>query len=134
MCGIGAATAERYAFDRGDRGQRHALKAVAVYGFEVAEAGDLAGRMPRQRQRQFLLRNAAAVVGDAQEAHAAFFQMDVDTGGTGIETVFEDLLEHRGRAFNHLACGNLADEEVRQRANDGAYGHERIISAASLSP
>jgi len=104
--------------DRGDRGQRLAAEAVAGDALEVVEAADLARRMTRQRQRQVVGADAAAVVGDADQAHATFFELHVDARGAGIEAVFQQFLEHRGGAFDHLAGRYLADQEVRQRLDD----------------
>jgi hypothetical protein len=101
-----------------NRGQRLAAKSVAGDAFEVIEAGDLARRMPAQCQRQVVGRDAAAVVGDADQAHAAFFELHVDLRGAGVEAVFQQFLEHRGRALHHLAGRDLADQQVRQRLDD----------------
>ncbi len=111
-------TRERDARNRSDRGQRFAAKAEAGDALEVVEAADLARGVARQRRRQVLGRDAAAVVGDADQAHTAFFQLHVDPGGAGIEAVFQQFLEHRGGAFDHLAGCYLADQEVRQRLDD----------------
>jgi hypothetical protein len=103
---------------RGDRGQRLAAKAVTGDTFEVIEAGDLACRMPAQRKRKIVGRDAAAVVGDADQAHAACFQLHVDLRRARVEAVFQQLLEHRRRSFHYLAGGDLADQQVRQRLDD----------------
>ena len=80
--------------------------------------------MAGQGQRQFVLRNAAAVVGDADQLDAAFFQMHLDGLAAGIEAVFEQFLENGGGSFDHFASGNLADQQVGE-AGDGR--HRRII-------
>ena len=38
---------------------------------------------------------------------AAAFDMDIDAGGAGVHTVFQQLLDHRGRPLHHLAGGDL---------------------------
>ena len=80
--------------------------------------------MAGQCQRQFLLRDAAAIVGDADQFDATFFQTDLHCRSTGIEGVFEQFLEHGGRAFDDLASGDLADQEVGEQLD---LGHRRII-------
>lgn len=102
---------------RGDRRQGLAAEAQGADRLEVVEAGDLAGRMPRHRQRQFIRRYTAAVVADADQADAALLQVDVDARGPGVERVLDQLLDHRGRAFDHFAGGDLVDQGVGQRAD-----------------
>jgi hypothetical protein len=66
----------------------------------------------RQRPRQVGLRDADAIVGNAQQLDAALFKPDLDCTGARIERVFEQFLEHRGGAFDHLAGGDLVDQGV----------------------
>ena len=71
--------------------------------------------MARQRQRQLLLRDAAAVIGDRDALDAAFFQPDRNLGRAGIERVFEQFLDHGRRTLDHFAGGNLRDQVIGQR-------------------
>jgi hypothetical protein len=73
--------------------------------------------MTLDRQRQFLGRDAAAVVADADQAHAAVFQIDVDPPGAGIDGVLDQFLHHRRRAFDDFAGSDLVDEGVGQLAD-----------------
>ena len=98
--------------DRGDRRQGFAAEAERGHRFQIVERTDLARRVPRHRQRQFFGRNAAAVVANADQAHPAFFQIDVDTPGAGVERVFDQLLDHRCRPLYDLAGGDLVDQGV----------------------
>ncbi|MPM89774.1 hypothetical protein SDC9_136886 [bioreactor metagenome] len=50
--------------------------------------------------------DAAAVVGNADERHAAVLQLHRHSGGAGVGGVFKQLLNHRGRALYHLAGGD----------------------------
>ena len=108
--GIYGATGQGQARHRGDRGQRLAAEAVGGDAFEIDQAGDLAGGMPRQGERKFGLGDAAAVVGDADRAYASLHEFHVDLARAGIEAVLDQLLEYGGRAFDHFASGDLADE------------------------
>jgi hypothetical protein len=56
---------------RGDGGQRLAAKAHGAHRLQVGQAGDLAGGVAPQRQRQLVGRDAGAVVLDHDAAHAA---------------------------------------------------------------
>ena len=118
--------------DGSDRGQRLAAKAEGGHVLEVVQRGDLAGGMARQRQRQFVARDAAAVVGDADLPHAAFGQLHGDRARAGVEAVLQQFLDHRGRSLDHLAGGDLADEEVGKRL-DGGHGGRGTGSAAIIA-
>ena len=110
----GLPAGDRNAGHGGDRGQGLAAKAEAGDAFQVVKAGYLARGMARQGQRQVVGGNAAAVIGDTDQAYAAFFELHVDLRGAGVEAVFQQFLEHRGRALHHLAGGDLADQQVGQ--------------------
>jgi hypothetical protein len=98
--------------NRRDAGQRLAAKTQAGDAFEFVQAENLAGGMPGQRQRQFFRRDAAAVVGDPDQLDAAFLQIDANLGRTRIQTVFQQLLQRRRRPLDHLAGGDLRDQQV----------------------
>ncbi len=87
--------------------------------------------MAGQRQRELVLGDAAAVVGNADELDAAFLEMHLDRLAAGIEAVFEQFLENGGGSFDHFASGNLADQQVRE-AGDGR--HARIIMRPADQP
>ena len=56
---------------------------------------------------------------------AAFFKLHLDCSGAGVDGVFEQP-EHRGRAFDHFAGGNLAlIREVGRRAMAGTADYTK---------
>jgi len=61
----------------------------------------------RQGQRQIVRRNATAVVAHSQQLDPALLNVHIDASRARIQTVFQQLLDHRGRALHHLAGGNL---------------------------
>jgi len=75
--------------------------------------------MTRQRHGKLVARDAVAVIGDAHLLDPAGLEPDVDGRGAGVECVFQQLLQHRGGALDHLAGGNLVDQGIGQLA-DGA--------------
>ena len=86
--------------------------------------------MARDRQRQFVGNDAGAVVADADQADAAFLQVDVDTQGTGIQRVFNQLLDHGRRALDDFAGGDLVDKGVGQLSyRHGKNGAARASSS-----
>ena len=77
------------------------------------------------RQRQFVGGDAAAVVADADQAHAAFLQVDVDAARAGIERVLDQFLDHGRGPFDDLAGGDLVDQGVGELAD--RHGGERRV-------
>ena len=65
------------------------------------------------------------IVGDPNQTLAAAFQLDVDTAGTRVKRVFDQLLDHRSRAFNNLSCRDTRREGIWH----DFYGHETSIPA-----
>ena len=100
--------------------------------FELLETGDLAGGVARERQRQFVAGDAAAVVGDGDPADAAAVEPHLDVAGAGIEAVLHQFLHNRSRPLDHLAGGDLADEDIGQWPDRAAGGgrHGSIIGRA----
>ncbi len=113
----GTARGQGEAADRGDRRQRLAAEPQRAHRFQVVQRGDLAGRVPRDGQRQFLRRDAAAVVADADQAHTTFFQIDVDAVRAGVQRVLHQFLDHRGRPLDHFAGSDLVDQDLGQLAD-----------------
>ncbi|OQC04658.1 MAG: hypothetical protein BWX79_02451 [Alphaproteobacteria bacterium ADurb.Bin100] len=105
-----------------DGRQRFAAKAHGAHGFEVVQAGDLAGCVAFDRGGQLLARNARAIVFHRDQPHAAGQQAQRDLRGTGVQGVVQQLAHHGGRALHHLAGGNLADEFVGQFADRAPRG------------
>jgi hypothetical protein len=105
------------AADRGDRRQRFAAKAQGRHLFQIIERTDLAGGVASDGQRQVLGGDAVAVVTDANQANAAFLQLDVDPPGAGIERVFHQLFDHRRRPLDHFTGGDLVDQGIGQKTN-----------------
>src|SRR5438309_6228486 len=69
-------------------------------------------------------RHAGAVVADFDEFLAAGFEDDVDGPGPGVDRVFDQLLDDRGRPLHDLARRNLVDQ---LRGKDADGGHWRIL-------
>ena len=85
-----------------------------------SQAGDLAGGVARERERQLLARDAGAVVLDLHALDAAGLEHHGDRLRAGVDAVLQQLLQHRGRALDHLARGDLADQQLRQDADRGS--------------
>ena len=66
--------------------------------------------MAFHRQGKAVAVNAAAVVGDRDQAAAAVFHHHFDALGAGVDGVFHQLLHRRGGAFHDLAGGDAVDQ------------------------
>ncbi len=56
--------------------------------------------------------NAFAVIGDANQATAGFFEVEVDARREGVDAVLEEFFDNTGRALDDFACGNFVDQAV----------------------
>jgi hypothetical protein len=79
--------------------------------------------MARQRQGQVVTGDAAPVVAYPQQFHPALLDIDVDTPSAGIQTVFQQLLDDRGRALHHFARGDLVGQARAEQLDTGDVGH-----------
>ncbi|MCY1259446.1 hypothetical protein D9M68_187560 [compost metagenome] len=79
--------------------------------------------MARQGQRQVVGGNAAAIVAHPQQLHAALLHFDVDAPGTGIQAVFQQFLDHRGRPLDHFAGGDLVGQPRAEQLDTLRFAH-----------
>ena len=59
-------------------------------------------------------RDAAVVVAHADAVAAATLDQDFDAGRAGVERVLDQLFDHAGGTFDHLAGGDLSGDRWRQ--------------------
>ena len=69
-----------------------------LVAWRASASGSSAAAMPR------------AVVAHAHQADAAALDVDLDALRAGVEAVFDQFLDDRGRPLDHLAGGDLVDE------------------------
>ena len=121
------ARGDREARDRRDRRQRLAAKAERAHALEVLERGDLACRVRQDRTRQVVGADAVTVVAHADQAHAAFLDVDLDAPRARVEAVLDQFLDHGCRALDHLAGGDLVDE-FGGKLTDARHDAARMIA------
>ncbi len=97
---------------RRDRGQRLAPEPEGADAHEIVGRADLAGGVPVEREQRVLAPHALAVVGDADQRLAAGLDGDRHRAGLRVERVLEQLLEHGGRALDHLARRDAVGDGV----------------------
>ena len=94
--------------DRCNRRQRFPPESQRSDPVEVNGRLHLTGRMPQKGSRRILSTHPAAIVGDPQIAHAAILNFNRDIAGAGVNRVFNQLLDDRGRTLDHLTrCDQL---------------------------
>ena len=73
---------------------------------EVGRVGHLAGREPLERNLHLVERDAAAVVGHANQLDSTPAYLHADTRGPRVDRVLHQLLDRRRGALYHLARGD----------------------------
>ena len=119
------------AADGGDGGQSFAPEAQSADGLQIVLGGDLGGSVAEEGGGGLIGRNAAAVVRDPDEGHAAVLDLHGDGGGPGVDGVFHQLLHHGGRALHHLAGGDEI-RDVRIELSDD--WHKNLLGTALTAP
>ena len=103
--------------DGGDRRERLATKTKGGDAPEILRAPDLAGGMALDRQPGILRAHAFAVVLDPNEPLAPHFHGNGEVSRAGIDRVFDEFLDHRGRALDDFARGDLIGEIARENVD-----------------
>ena len=105
----GSAAGKGKPADGGDAGQPFTAETHAGNVFQIGKAGDFAGGVPGERERQVVGMDAASVVAHEQAFDAAAVQFHLDFGRPRVYAVFDDFLQGIGGAFHHLSGGDLVD-------------------------
>ena len=84
---------EGEAGDAGDGGQGLSTEAEGGDGEQIVGGAELAGGVALEGEQGVVADHAVTVVDDANELAATGFDLDADAGGSGIEGVFEQLLD-----------------------------------------
>jgi hypothetical protein len=113
--GLGRDARQQRAVGNGiDGSQRLTPKAHGRHRLQLVQRSDLAGCMALEGNGQIVPRNSTAVIFYRNQPHTARQQTHGDLRGACIQRVVYQLANHRGRALNHLASRNLADQLVRE--------------------
>ena len=107
---IGITRFQAHAGDGGNTGHSLTSKAEGGDGQQVVVVLELAGGVALKGQQGVVAHHSAAVIGDLDELAATGFDVHANAGGTCVERVFEQFLDHRGRAFHHLSGGDLVGD------------------------
>jgi hypothetical protein len=92
-----------------DRGHRLAAEPEGADPEQVVGVLQLAGGVAGEHERQVGRVDPVPVVHDADQLAPALFEVDVDSGSSGIDRVLKQLLDDGRRPLDHLAGGDLGD-------------------------
>ena len=110
---------------RGDRGEGLAAKTHRGNREKVLGVRQLARGVPQRGARRIDWGHTAAVVGDDNSGQTAALEVDLDSVGARVQSVFNELFDHRGRALDNLARGDAIDNVVAEYTDDAARGDGR---------
>ncbi len=105
---------------RADRGQGLAAESQRANAQQVFIV-ELGSRVTFDRQREIRAGHAATIVGDGDFSPAAAVGEDLDPARTGVDGVFDQLLDDARRTLHHLARGDAVDDLFGQ-LSDGHSG------------
>jgi len=100
-----------------DAGQGLAPETEGRDGPQVVVGLQLARGMGLKGQGQVLGVHALPIVGDAGELAPALLHGHGDPGRAPVQGILQELLDHTGRALDHLAGGNRVDQVLVQDRN-----------------
>lgn len=103
-----------------DGGHGFAAKSEGADSEEVVDAGEFAGGVAFEGAQGVFAAHTAAVVFDADELASAVFDGDVESGGAGVECVFDEFFDDGGRAFDDFTGRDLVGE-LGGEHGDGAW-------------
>lgn len=106
----GRAGRQRQAADRRDRGECFPSESQRYNIVDVVFAQQLARAVGLERKHRIVPVHAATVVGDRNEPGAGALDFNADPPGTDVDRVFNQLLDHRRRAFDDFACRDAVAE------------------------
>ncbi len=81
--------------------------------------------MALEGEESIVAHHAAAVVGDLDQLAAAAFDFEANVGGSGVERVLEQFLDHGGGTVDDLASGDLVGNLVGEYADAAHFPFSR---------
>ena len=97
-----------------DRGERLTAEPVAVKPSQILHRLKLGGRVPAKGERNLLCGNARSVIVHRNSFTTGPGDLHRDPPRVRVQGVLQQLLEHRGGAFDHLARRNLSGDPLGQ--------------------
>ncbi len=102
---------------RRDGRQRFAAESQRGDGEQIFHVGKFAGGVALEGQQRVVAHHAHAVVGQANQAAAAGFDIQTKFGGPGVERVFEQFFDDAGGALDHFSGSDFIGDVVGENAD-----------------
>src|SRR5258708_40204475 len=84
--------------------------------------------MALEGQQGVVAQHSATVVCDANELSSTAIDVDANLCGARIEGILDELFDHRGRAFHHLACRDFVSAGVGEASYFAHTASRRFCS------
>jgi hypothetical protein len=105
---------KQYFGHTGNRRQSLASETEALQLLQILDVDQFARRVALKGQLRIFGAHANAIVFNGEKSFPAFLIMDANVVGTGVEAVFNELLDDSGRSFDHFTGGDLIGDVNRQ--------------------
>ena len=115
--GLPASGKNRHPGDRPYTRQGLAPKSQGGNGTKLAIIQQLGGGMALKTEQNVILIHADTVIHYTNQTGTASFYLDINPTGSGIQRIFQQLLDHRSRPFHHLTGRNLVGKMFRKNTN-----------------
>ncbi len=102
----------RHSCDRANRRKGFTAKAVGGDSDQVVLAGNFAGGMSLYGQFQLAGGNATAVIAHPNGTNTTVIERHMNLRRSSVDRVLHEFFDDRCRALDHLAGGDLADQEI----------------------
>ena len=106
---------------RGDGWQSFAAEPHGMKFEKIACLPDFRSGMALEGQTRVGIRHSAAVVDYLNQILAAVAENNLNGGCTGVDCIFNQLLDYRSRALDNFSGGNLVGHRIRQKSDNVAH-------------
>ena len=100
--------------DRHYRSKRLAAKSHRMEGEKIIGCCYLRGRMPLESHACIRFGHTFPVIGHLDQCTTGILDIHLNMSGSGINRIFHQFLNDRGRTLDHLACRYLIGDTVRK--------------------
>src|SRR5258708_20058624 len=84
---------------------------------QIITGSDLYGWLSLQAKQRIVAIHSKPIIHHAHQTGAASSNRDFNSGGSGIETIFDQLFDYRSRAFHDLTRGHLGGNLIRKQSD-----------------
>src|SRR5262249_464643 len=100
---------------------------------QIVRLGQFARGMTPEASQSVFGNHALAIIGDANQPSSAFFDLDGNARGSGVERVLEHLFDDRRWTLYNLTGGNSIGDVVRENIDFAPWTTHAGCPAQALS-